>query len=318
MKRLIYSATQQAIEVDYIDRDLIDHIYQEWNAQFDNGNPESVKPVMLKISPNCEGDPNLDLRFDDLYNLKQRLSPSNFKKVKEILSESQFKYDPQLHRSLSSEAKQIYREIASNIKAMKIPYLRVEAKPTSCIVYYDPDVDKYSSSSAAYQDNCNEIEEMLDSIPCVVVSSPEVREQAGWKLVWDIRSDDTSITYKPSITSLDPSSGVTYKVYISHAPEYMSRTKFRYAKDNQEMYMVDSITLKCDDDSVGSFIDALEEVVDLEDFDIYSIHSWDTLFELLDSSEYISNGAVIVSTNIVKIVRTFNGKSKTIYSRELP
>lgn len=318
MKRLIYSATQQAIEVDYIDRDLIDHIYQEWNAQFDNGNPESVKPVMLKISPNCEGDPNLNLKFDDLYNLKQRLSPSNFKKVKEILSESQFKYDPQLHRSLSSEAKQIYREIAANIKAMKIPYLKVEAKPTSCIVYYDPDLDKYSSSSAAYQDNCNEIEEMLNSIPCVVVSPSEIREQAGWKLVWDIRNDDTDITYEPSITSLDPSSGVTYKVYISHAPEYMSRTKFRYARDSQEMYMVDSITLKCDDDSVSSFVDALEEVVDLEGFNAYAINSWDTLFELLDSSEYVSNGAVIVSTNIVKIVRTSQGKSKTIYSRELP
>lgn len=347
MKRWIHAAstTSNILYVDKIDEDFGYKVFRPHVAAITRHDGTSYTenygldyPLKLRFANDvqvmnldelCDAIGGLDLS-NMLYYAKDNLTKSSFNELKKILAEGSDDFNTQLHRSKANEAKQIYTELASKIKSLKIKGLEVSVRPGSIVITYRPDPQKFNLDASEYASNVEELSKCFRSIPAVSkiedVSWRNQNEDPAWQLIWNINSTDTDINYIPDIQSIPFNNIVSYKVTFVHPVIYMSRKTFQYGEQENNdgiMYMSSSASLTCADSSVQTFSEELYNMCkgsDLESIaeEGLAASTWDELFDIWDSDPYEHNGALLQSCNFIKLVQTEQGKSTTLYSRQKP
>lgn len=301
-------------EVSYSDAGIFDN-YSDWNSDIRDYFRSSDRSSPNYQSKNFTDAGLLDCYQHDsefLYRLRQFSSRKEFNVMKSRLKDMVDTYDYQLHKiDIYVPLKNMCYELT---KLLKVPGLSYKIGREALQVYYTADTAKYSIDSNEFHENVDELTRCFESIPSVAkVTYSELSNGRHWYLYLNVRDmDDVRPTYVPGeLNKLTYSEGISYKITYVTGPIYRSNLRFQTVEGSDIMYMTSSETSTISEDTPQNLYDEIFRTSRI-------VSSWNELFNLLDSIDYKTNGAIITNTSVLKIVRISNGKSKTIYSRKLP
>ena len=251
-----------------------------------------------------------------LYYLKQM--STNFKELKSQISETLTEFYYNIDTDYIESARHTLEDIKNTMTSLHQLGLTAVKRGSSIIIKYQLNPNIYNIQSAEYQNNVESISRMLESIPSI--SRAKQSKHSDGSYVWQcyINKGDGLDSYPQVVPEFEAvpmrNDGVViYNVAIVTPPQYMSRLPFRYAKPNEEMYMVQNIKLTALTDSPADFMSELYKG------DVpFTADSWEQVADYFDDMPYISNGELIVNTVPCKITQTINGKRNTIYNKRLP
>lgn len=226
-----------------------------------------------------------------------------------------------VNNRITSRFYDLASQVKNYIDELNLKGVEVNVNHGYLFLKYDLDENKYQLESQERIDNWDKLLDYIRSMNAVSEVSDEFRYEGrqAWAYIYieNISKDKVTHGSVPVFEEVPYMTGpeTSYTVTLVQPPNYMvdQRSKFHFTEDNK-MYVVHNYKFKCKDDSVYEFI---EEMYTKKFADTHTFDDWRQYLDWLAKRPFESKNAFVVD-NIVKIVKTQNGKGRTIFKRDLP
>lgn len=215
------------------------------------------------------------------------------------------------------------RIVTACLEDLQLKGLQIRNHTNYLRIDYDNFNDQiYELDSVEHFDNWNKLVAYIESISCVSEVDATYRYEGSqvYAYIYFKCNLDDNITHGsvPRFEEIPKKRGsdVFYVVTWVCPPNYSidQRSKFHESTDGQ-LYVVHNYKDETQDDSIDSF---LSVTYDGNFNSKHNFHSWKAYLDWLSDTDFEECAPGVLDYQIVKIVQTQAGKSKTLFKRDLP